>query len=202
MPTWWDLESPLIWGIILIIIKEVILIGLTEIRSISFFVCHNSLAVILNSGNVVGEKGQKDSKSQWIREFAARLYIPIISEMTSIKSHQYDILSMIWTRMTAMGMPKWTRESLWVFNPTQRTIGTWGSLSRSGIPREGHTNWQSRAKWSTLKQKTLTLRRLNSLYLGVCVCVNLYLRGMNYGYLKSWNCLLMKIFEVGYVLNY
>lgn len=119
-----------------------------------------------------GKKGQKDSKSQWIREFAARLYIPIISEMTSIKSHQYDILSMIWTRMTAMGMPKWTRESLWVFNPTQRTIGTWGKLGAEvAFPGEGHTNWQSRAKWSTLKQKDINITQTKQfIFRSVCVC--------------------------------
>lgn len=104
-----------------------------------------------------------------------------------------------------MGMPKWTRECLGVFNPTRRTIGTWGKLRAGEVAflGEGHTNWQSKAKWSTLKHKDINITQtIQLIFRSVCACVNLCLRGMNYGYLKSWNCLPMRIFEAECVLNY
>jgi hypothetical protein len=56
---------------------------------------------------------------------------------------------------------------------TQRTKGSWRKLGAREVilPREGHTNWLSSAKWSALKTYIqLALYGINRIYLGIYLC--------------------------------
>jgi hypothetical protein len=48
----------------------------------------------------------RDCKSQRNREFSVRLYLLVMSEATTIKSHHHDCIDMNRTKMTLTGMPK------------------------------------------------------------------------------------------------
>lgn len=94
------------------------------------------------SGNIV-EQGIENCKSQRIREFTVIVCLLVVSEVTPIKSHQYDCLNRNWRRMTPINMPKWMGTRPWSFNLTDRTIDKRGVLilGETVFPGEEHTNW-------------------------------------------------------------
>ena len=49
-----------------------------------------------------------------------RLCLLVISETTSIKSHQSDSLNMSWTRTIPIDMPKWVGKNPWSLNPIRK----------------------------------------------------------------------------------
>lgn len=57
------------------------------------------------------KQGNKDFKSQWIGNFAVKLYLLIISEVSPVKYLQCDCLSMNWICTTKIVMLFWMEES-------------------------------------------------------------------------------------------
>lgn len=112
--------------------------------------------------------GQKDCKSQRIREFAVGSSLLVMSESTSIHCHQHDNMTVqMWAEK---GWRQWTcpREKLRRLQPytknsnPQRRPGVWEVF----LPREKPTNQLSSFSWSA--QKTcipITLHELRRFYL-------------------------------------
>lgn len=74
--------------------------------------------------------GQKDFKSQWIKEFAVKLCLPVMPEASVIKSQQHDSLNMslAWIRRSPSKLKK---------NDKQSRNAERGEAS---LPRKEH-NW-------------------------------------------------------------
>lgn len=61
-------------------------------------------------------------------EFVVRLDFLVISEATSIKSHQHDCPGLNWRKMALVDMTDWMGESQQGLDLRQRLAGNWGKL--------------------------------------------------------------------------
>lgn len=97
--------------------------------------------------------GQRDCRSQRVRDFAIRLCLPVTSVATPIKSHQQDCPNVSWTR-PPVNLPNW----IW------RIIGNWVTLGKST------PNGYPGTTVSPENILQVTLYGIKRLYLGIYVC--------------------------------
>lgn len=69
-----------------------------------------------------GKWGRKFVRAE-DQEFAVILWLLVLPEAITIKSHQHDFLNISWTRRIPISMPKWMRERPQGLTSAQRTTG-------------------------------------------------------------------------------